>query len=137
MIGALWILLAMVVVGLVLWLTDIAKYGLNNEIESQKADPPPKQECCGLHLICEKDAERRLVKKAPEYFDDEELDRFRGKTSNAYSDEEIDEFRNILLTMNVAEIADWNSSLEMRGIVPPDEIRDEMLLLIEEERNRG
>lgn len=136
MIGALWILAAMVVFGVILWIADVVKYGRRKEIELETSVPPPKRECCGLHLICEKDAERKLISNTPEYFDDEELDRFKGRGADEYSDEEIEEFRDILLTMKIVEIADWNASLEMRGIVPPVEIKDEMLLIIEDERNR-
>ena len=40
-------------------------------------------ECCGLHEVCEKESLRAL--EDVEYYEDEELDRFRGRTT--YSDE--------------------------------------------------
>ena len=45
-------------------------------------------QCCGMHEVCEKESLRALEEDI-EYYEDEELDRFRGRT--AYSDEEVDE----------------------------------------------
>ena len=45
--------------------------------------------CCGQHEVCEKDLLR--VGEDIEYYEDEELDRFRGQTS--YSEEEVEELR--------------------------------------------
>ena len=52
-------------------------------------------ECCGLHEVCEKDSLRVL--EDIDYYEDEEHDRFRGRT--AYSEEEVEEFREVLYTM--------------------------------------
>ena len=65
-----------------------------------------------------------------EYFDDEELDRFKGMASDSYTDEEIEEFRYVLYTMRTDEVADWNRSLTMRGINIPDGLKDEITLLL-------
>ena len=72
-----------------------------------------------------------------EYFDDEEIDRFRGRGADDYSDEEIEEFRDILLTLRPTEIAAWARSLQLRGIVMPQTIRDELLLIVAEERAKA
>lgn len=47
-----------------------------------------------------------------EYFEDEELDAFRGITADQYTDEQIDIFRDILYTLQKEEVADWLISLE-------------------------
>ena len=49
------------------------------------------------------------VSKQIEYYNDEELDRFRGKDASAYSETEIDEFRDILYTMRDDEVAGWGA----------------------------
>ncbi len=89
--------------------------------------------CCGQHAVCEKES---LMAPAEtfDYFDDEELDRFRGRTSDSYTQEEEDEFREVLDTTLANEVADWVYSLEKRGIVLPDSVRDEALLIIGEQR---
>ena len=94
---------------------------MNNELNSQ---------CCGMHEVCEKDSLRALEEDI-EYYEDEELDRFRGRT--AYSDEEVDEFREVLYTMRTDEVAGWLRSLELRRVNLPDELKDEVLLIVGDE----
>ena len=65
------------------------------------------------------------------YFDDEELDRFQGREGNAYTDEEAEEFREVLYTMRESEVKDWCRSLTLRGIQVPDQVKDELLMLID------
>lgn len=67
----------------------------------------------------------------PEYFDDEELDRFRGRHSSEYTDNEAEEFRDILYTMRQEEVRDWFKSLTQRCIEVPDQIKDELILMLE------
>ena len=67
----------------------------------------------------------------PEYFDDEELDYFKGREADDYSADEISLFANVLYTMRQNEVADWLISLEKRGINLPVELRDEALMLID------
>jgi hypothetical protein len=88
-------------------------------------------ECCGQHEVCEMDS-LRAVRADIDYYEDEELDRFRGRTS--YSEEEVEEFREVLYTMRTDEVAGWVHSLELRQVNLPDELKDEVLLIIEEQR---
>ena len=74
------------------------------------------------------------VSKQIEYYNDEELDRFRGKDASAYSETEIDEFRDILYTMRDYEVAGWVRSLQLRGVPLPDALKDEVFLIIGERR---
>jgi hypothetical protein len=69
--------------------------------------------------------------KEIEYFDDEELDRFQGKSSDSYSDEEAEVFRDILYSMRQKEVKDWTRSLTLRGIELPDQVKDEVMMLSE------
>lgn len=64
------------------------------------------------------------------YFEDEELDRFKGKSSDAYTDAETEEFREVLYTMKPEEVPEWNRSLVLRGINLPNGIKDELMLLM-------
>jgi len=86
-------------------------------------------ECCGQHEVCEK--ELLASEQEIEYYEDEELDRFRGRT--AYSEEEIEEFREVLYTMRTDEVAGWVRSLEQRRVSLPNELKDEVLLIIGEQ----
>ena len=69
--------------------------------------------------------------KEVEYYDDEELDRFKGKESNEYTDDEAEEFSEVLYTMRPDEAKGWNRSLILRGINVPNQIKDELIAMIE------
>ena len=91
-------------------------------------------ECCGQHQVCEKDSLLAAVSRQIEYYDDEELDRFKHRSSADYSGAEVEEFRDILYTMREDEVAGWVRSLQLRGVALPDELRDEVILIVEERR---
>ena len=86
--------------------------------------------CCGLHTFCEKTGKYNGP-TAENYFEDEELDRFRGRESGSYEDGEIEEFREVLYTMRTDEVADWLASLIIREVELPDQLKDEAIMLIE------
>ena len=65
------------------------------EISEMPTVVQPPQECCGQHEVCEKESLLAAVSKQIEYYNDEELDRFRGKDASAYSETEIDELSSI------------------------------------------
>ena len=91
-------------------------------------------ECCGQHAVCEKESLLAAVSQQIEYYDDEELDRFKGRTSDNYTEEETDEFRNIMYTMKEEEVAGWCRSLQLRGVEFPDCLKDELFLIVGERR---
>lgn len=104
------------------------------EIQEMPAVVQPPQECCGQHEVCEKESLLAAVSKDIEYYDDEELDRFRGTLSSDYTEEETEEFREILYTMQDDEVAGWVRSLQLRDIALPDTLKDEIFLIIGERR---
>ncbi len=65
------------------------------------------------------------------YYDDEELDLYRGRSSDQYTEEETEEFRYVAETMFPYEVAAWVRSLELRGVALPDGVKDEVILLME------
>ncbi|MGL5957183.1 MAG: phospholipase [Phocaeicola sp.] len=92
------------------------------------------EECCGEHQTCEKDSLLAAVSRQIEYYDDEELDRFINHPADGYSEDEIEEFRDILYTCHSEEVAGWSRSLQLRHIELPNELKDELFLLIGERR---
>ena len=86
--------------------------------------------CDGTNAKCEQDCMMEAATRDIVYYDDEELDRFKGKPSDGYTDDEAEQFREILYTMQQGEVAEWNRSLVLRGISLPDQIKDEVTLLI-------
>ncbi len=91
-------------------------------------------ECCGQHETCEKESLLSAVSRQIEYYNDEELDRFRGVESDSYTSEDIEEFREVLYTMRDDEVAGWVRSLQLRAVELPDELKDEVFLIVGERR---
>jgi len=91
-------------------------------------------ECCGQHAVCEKEKLLEALSKEVEYYDDEELDRFQGRASDDYTSEETEEFRNVLYTMREGEVSGWTRSLQLRGVELPNALKDEVLMMLGDER---
>ena len=114
-------------------------YRINQKIEKGELEEIPPvvevdEECCGQHETCEKDSLLAALSKGVEYYNDEELDRFRGRASDEYTDEEVEEFREVMLTCKDDDGAGWCRSLQLRFIELPDELKDELFLIIGERR---
>ena len=113
---------------------------IQKKIESGELKAAPEiveadAECCGQHEICEKESLLAAVSKKIEYYDDEELDQFIGRAGDAYTEEETEMFRDVLYTTLDVEVAGWIRSLQLRGIELPDDLKDEVFLIIGERRN--
>lgn len=132
--GALIILLATAAIGLILWFIDRrTKPAADTPVFDD--DTSEDDQCCGLHENCEK----KLLTPTHndiEYFDDDELDAFIGRQPDTYTEAETDQFRDILLTLPEDEIPAWTVSLQLRGIPLPPPIRNEILLIVSEQRTQ-
>lgn len=85
--------------------------------------------CSGDDSKCEQTCMMEAAVKEIEYFDDEELDRFKGRASDDYTDDEAEEFREVMLTMQREEVKAWNRSLILREINMPDQVKDDYIIL--------
>lgn len=92
----------------------------------------PAGECCGKHAVCEKQKLAEARMRNAQYFDDEELDRFRGRSSDGYTDREVEEFRYIMYTMQQKEVREWMECLQAREIELPDELKEECYSMMNE-----
>lgn len=86
--------------------------------------------CSGVNAKCARDCMLEAAVNDVEYYDDEHLDAYAGRSSDSYTDDEAEQFRDVMLTMREDEVAGWGRSLSLRGIEPPDQIKDEMIMLI-------
>ena len=139
--AALIILALIVVVGLLAWLLDkifyrrlMVKEGGSCDEEATVAEEE-ETECCGMHAVCEKDL-LSPVSDEYEYYDDEELDAYRGRGVESYTDEEVEQFRDVLLTLRPDDVAGWSRSMQLRGIELPTEVREELLMIVGEQRDK-
>ena len=87
--------------------------------------------CDGTDDKCEQVCMMEAATREIEYYDDEELDRFRGRQSNQYTDDEAEEFANILYTMQPQEAKGWNRSHIHLEINIRNQIKDELITMIE------
>lgn len=100
-------------------------YLLKSRKKTEETPPVvPPADCCGAHAICEKGLKK--IEEKIEYFDDEELDQYKGIASNHFIDQQIDQFREILYSIRPEERPDWFISLEKRGIELPDVLKQEL-----------
>ena len=88
--------------------------------------------CSGENDQCEQECRLEVATKEIEYYDDEELDRFRGRLSDSYTDEEAEEFAEVMLTMRPEEVKGWSRSLILRGINMPNQIKDDFIALADD-----
>lgn len=135
-----YIIIGIVVLGVV---AAVAGYIRNRKLQKmlergEITEIPEAQEipevCCGQHETCERDSLLAAVSKGIEYYDDEELDRFRGMDGADYDEDAVNEFREVLYTLQEIEVAGWLRSLQLRGINLPDALKDEAFLIVGERR---
>lgn len=137
----MWILIvALVALALVAAVAGILRdRKLQRQVERGELEVMPEvkvvdTECCGQHEVCEKESLLAAVSKQIEYYDDEELDRYIGTPPDGYTPEQEDEFRDVFYTMQEEDVAGWVRSLQLRGIALPDNLKDEVFLIIGERR---
>lgn len=127
----MWVLIvSLVALGIVVALASKlgGKHGEDTVVQ------PPAGNCTtcnGEDPMCEQECMMVASTKPVEYFDDEELDVFKGRPSDAYTEEETAEFAEVLETLRPEEVKAWNRSLILRGINMPDGIKDEYIALAE------
>lgn len=102
--------------------------------DSADATNGDSEVCCGMHITCEKDSLSAAASTEIVYYEDEELEAYIGRSGEDYTAEETEQFRDILLTLLPEDIAGWARSLQLRHIVLPPEVSDELLLIVREAR---
>lgn len=137
----IYLVLGIVILGIVAFAAGyIREQKLKKQLERGEITELPSikqvedMECCGQHETCEKDSLLAAISKEIEYYNDEELDRFRGRGADEYSEEECEEFREVLYTMKDDEVAGWVRSLQLRAVELPDALKDEVFLIVGERR---
>ncbi len=129
----IYLIIALVVLGII-----SAIFGLFSHKKGEDEEPLVEgvscNTCNGDNSKCEQECMMEAATKEIEYYDDEELDLFRGRPSDEYTDEEVEQFADVLYTMKPEEVSGWNRSLILRGINLPDQLKDEVVGFLSEER---
>lgn len=134
------LLTILVVGGAIVWLIDRLFYRHHVDEDAQDNDAPQEKsrqgctdESCGLRTICP--SEQILAGECRQditYYDDEELDRFAGREADGYTPEEEEQWRDVLYTLQPADLLGWGQSIKHRGLEMPTAIRQEFLQLAAE-----
>ncbi len=141
--GILWAVVALIalgfIAGIIGWIQNIFKQkriaaGLETEDDIAPTQPASSGGCCGMHMTCERDSLLAAVSTSIVYYDDEELDAYKGLSSRDYDERTTDEFRDILITLDADDVAGWVRSLQLRGIELPEELKPEVFLIVGESR---
>lgn len=106
--------------------------------EPEKAVPKPvvtDGECCGQHLVCERETLLQTNAKV-EYYDDEELDALAGIAPEDYTEEQHQMMREVFDTLQEKDVPGWVRSMQLRNIQLPADIREEALLIVVERRSK-
>ena len=91
------------------------------EAQQQSERDEQPRPICGLGGMCNLD------------YEDEELDDYRGKASDAYTAAEVEQFEEVLTTMRPEEVHGWLRSLQLRGVALPDALKDEAYMIVSEQ----
>lgn len=127
----IYLIIALIVLGII-----SAIFGI---IAHKKGDEQPIQEgvscntCNGENTKCEQECLMEAATKDIEYFDDEELDAYKGRSADSYNEQEVEQFSEVLYTMRPEEVPDWNRSLILRGINLPNQLKDEVIAFLNEQ----
>ncbi len=136
MMGLVYIIGAIVLLGVACYFYDYKRRKNKRPVENSEPERI-EAECCGQHLICEKESLLAGASREIVYYDDEELDRYAGRPSDGYAADEIGEFEDVFYTLAPGEVAGWIRSLQLRDISLPDALKAEVVLVIEERRGQS
>lgn len=106
-----------------------------NQLSAPSDSDDNAGECCGQHLVCERET---LLQTNAEiiYYDDEELDELSGIPAEEYTEAQAQQIREVFETLKEKDVPGWVRSLQLRNIQLPMDVREEALLIVVERRKR-
>lgn len=122
------IILLVVLLGAVLW---AVRY-LRQYRQDTEGTPEEVQMCeatgdaCFGGEYCHVHRHLKAHRNLPQYYEDEELDRFRGKKPEDYTEEETSEWAEVLTTLRPEEVFGWVGSIHRRGLHIPVGLRPQL-----------
>jgi len=123
--------LSLVSLGLILLITTYFKR--RNKTEEREIILEPEVECCGAHVICDRDSLLN-AKNLIIYFDDKELDALADVSPLNFTKKQLKQLSDIFYNLKESDVAGWLRSLQIRRIQLPIELREQALLIVSERR---
>ena len=111
----------------------LGRYSFRKPSQAAEKTPAAVGDCSACSIlpsVCDNACAAESSAEPVVYFDDEELDRFRERSSDSYTDDEVEAFAEVLHTMREEEVPEWLESLKRRGILPPDELKEELVFFL-------
>lgn len=144
MVPIIALLAALVIVGTILWLFDLRDRKRHPvEAAQEDAKPIPRADAactddsCSLREVCPSQMLLDgMMRGEVTYYDDQELDDFKGRQATDYTDDEIDQWRDVLYTLQPQDLMGWEQSIKRRGLIMPQPVHDEFIMLYGEQLGR-
>lgn len=126
----LYLVIALIALGIIAAVIGLLSHNKDGSPDVINNNTSSCASCDGFDPRCEQECMMEAATKPIEYFDDEELDEFKDRPSDKYSDDEVEMFREVLYTMKSEEVKEWCRSLTLRNISLPDQLKDEVFMMI-------
>lgn len=126
----LYLVIGLIALGIITALLTMLTHHKEDNDEQPIVTGGDCSSCNGTDDRCEQVCMMEAATRDIEYYDDEELDQYRGRPSDQYTDEETELFAEVLETLQPHEVKAWGRSLTLRGINMPNGIKDEFAVLI-------
>ena len=126
----LYLVIALIALGIIAAVIGLLSHNKDGSPDVINNNTTSCASCDGFDPRCEQECMMEAATKPIEYFDDEELDEFKDRPSDKYSDDEVEMFREVLYTMKTEEVKEWCRSLTLRKISLPDQLKDEVFMMI-------
>ena len=126
----LYLVIGLIALGIITALLTMLTHHKDDNDEQPIVAGGDCSSCNGTDDRCEQVCMMEAATRDIEYYDDEELDQYRGRPSDQYTDEETELFAEVLETLQPHEVKAWGRSLTLRGINMPNGIKDEFAVLI-------
>lgn len=126
----LYLVIALIALGVIAAILGLLSHNKDSSSDVISNSTATCATCNGNDPRCEQECMMEAATKSIEYFDDEELDKFKERQSDSYTDDEAEMFREVLYTMKTEEVKDWCRSLTLRRVSLPDQVKDEVMLII-------
>jgi len=102
--------------------------------QAQSVSSQAEGECCGQHLVCERETLLQTNAQIV-YYDDEELDVLADIPVEELTDKQAAQIREVFCTLQPHDVAGWCRSMQLRNISLPLDVREEALMIVRDLRN--